>query len=90
LPPRPPGAKRRKEPIEATGLSVSALAKATHVAHSRIDEIRHGRPPVPINIALRLGRFFDVDPQWSMNMQARHDLTVQPITDFRLMSFKKK
>jgi antitoxin HigA-1 len=28
-------------------------------------------------VALRLGRFFGVDPQWFMNMQAKYDLHVQ-------------
>jgi addiction module HigA family antidote len=59
------------------GLSVYALAKAIHVTRSRVNEICHGRQGVTANIALRLGRFFGVDPQWFMNMQAKYDLHVQ-------------
>jgi addiction module HigA family antidote len=72
-----PGIILREEFIEPMGLSVYALAKAIHVTRSRINEICHGRQGITANIALRLGRFFDVDPQWFMNMQAKYDLHVQ-------------
>ncbi len=29
------------------------------------------------NIALRLGKYFDVDPQWFLNMQSKYDLQMQ-------------
>ncbi len=72
-----PGVILREEFLEPMGLSVYALAKAIHVTRSRINEICHGRQGVTANIALRLGRFFGVDPQWFMNMQAKYDLHVQ-------------
>ena len=72
-----PGVILREEFIEPMGLSVYALAKAIHVTRSRLHEICHGRQGITANIALRLGRFFDVDPQWFMNMQAKYDLHVQ-------------
>ena len=72
-----PGIVLREEFIEPMGLSVYALAKAMHVSRGRVNEICNGRQGVTANIALRLGRFFDVDPQWFMNMQAKYDLHVQ-------------
>jgi addiction module HigA family antidote len=72
-----PGTILREEFLEPMGLSVYALAKAIRVTRSRINEICHGRQGVTANIALRLGRFFDVDPQWFMNMQAKYDLHIQ-------------
>ena len=36
-----------------------------------------GRQGISAAIALRLGRFFNVDPQWFMNMQSKYDLHVQ-------------
>jgi len=72
-----PGVILREEFLEPMGISVYALAKAIHVTRSRINEIRHGRQGFTANIALRLGRFFAVDPQWFMNMQAKYDLHVQ-------------
>ena len=77
VPIRHPGVILREEFLEPMDLSVYALAKAIHVTRSRINEICHGRQGVTANIALRLGRFFGVDPQWFMNMQAKYDLHVQ-------------
>ena len=58
-------------------ISVYALAKAIRVTRSRINEICRGRQGITANVALRLGRFFGVDPQWFMNMQSKYDLRVQ-------------
>ena len=69
-----PGAILREEFLEPLGLSVYALAKAIHVPRSRINEICRGRQGMSASIALRLGRFFNVDPQWFMNMQSKYDL----------------
>ena len=71
-----PGAILREEFLQPQELSVYALAKAIHVPRSRINEICHGRQGITASIALRLGRFFGVDPQWFMNMQSRYDLDV--------------
>ena len=54
-------------------ISVYALAKAIRVTRSRINEICR-RQGITANVALRLGRFFGVDPQWFMNMQSKYDL----------------
>jgi antitoxin HigA-1 len=71
-----PGAILREEFLEPQDLSVYALAKAIHVPRSRINEICHGRQGISASIALRLGRFFGVDPQWFMNMQSKYDLHI--------------
>ncbi len=41
---------------------------------SRLDGICLGRHGITADIALRLGKFFNVDPQWFTRMQAKHDL----------------
>jgi addiction module HigA family antidote len=69
-----PGEVLREEFLDPMGLSVYALAKAIGVSRSRINEIAHGRQGITANIALRLGTFFGVDPQWFMNMQSQYDL----------------
>jgi len=72
-----PGVVLREEFLKPMGVSAYALAKAVHVTRSRINEICRGRQAITANIALRLGRFFGVDPQWFMNMQAKYDLHIQ-------------
>jgi antitoxin HigA-1 len=69
-----PGKILKEEFLEPQDLSVYALAKAIHVPRSRINEICHGRQGISANIALRLGTYFGVDPQWFMNMQSTYDL----------------
>jgi len=58
-------------------LSAYALAKAIHVPRSRVNEICRGRQGISANIALRLGKYFGVDPQWFLNMQSKYDLHMQ-------------
>jgi addiction module HigA family antidote len=70
-----PGEVLKEEFLLPMGLSVYAVAKAIGVPRSRINEITHGRQNITAAIALRLGRFFGVDPQWFMNMQVRYDLS---------------
>ena len=72
-----PGEILRGEFLEPAGISVYALAKAMHVPRSRINGICRGNQGISAAIALRLGRFFGVDPQWFMNMQSKYDLHAQ-------------
>jgi antitoxin HigA-1 len=71
-----PGKVLRSEFLEPMGLSVYAVAKAIGVPRSRINEIARGRQGITAAIALRFGAFFDVDPQWFMNMQTTYDLRI--------------
>ena len=72
-----PGTILKEEFLQPMGLSVYALAKTIHVSRSRINEICHGRQGMSANIALRLGKYFGVDPQWFLNMQVKYDLHVE-------------
>lgn len=77
LPMPHPGTILREEFLDPMTLSAYALAKAVHVPRSRINDICRGRQGISANIALRLGKYFGVDPQWFLNMQAKYDLHVQ-------------
>ncbi|MGI4764557.1 MAG: HigA family addiction module antitoxin [Janthinobacterium lividum] len=72
-----PGTILREEFLEPMSLSVYALANAIHVPRSRLNDICRGRQGISANIALRLGKYFGVDPQWFLNMQTKYDLHVQ-------------
>lgn len=72
-----PGEVLREEFLIPIGLSVYGLAKAIDVPRSRINDICHGRQGMTASIALRLGKYFGVDPQWFMNMQTRYDLATE-------------
>jgi len=62
--------------IEPLGLTRYRVAKAIGVPQRRIDEICSGKRAVTADTALRLGRFFSVEPQLWMNLQAQYDLEI--------------
>ena len=72
-----PGTILKQEFLEPMSLTATALAKAIHAPRSRVNEICRGNQGISAAIALRLGRFFKVDPRWFMSMQGKYDLHVQ-------------
>jgi len=58
------------------GISQYRLAKDISVPPRRINEIIHGKRAVIADTALRLGRYFDMSPQFWLNLQTRYDLEV--------------
>jgi antitoxin HigA-1 len=74
LKPVHPGEILMKDFIEPMGLTRYKVAKAIKVPQRRIDEICAGQRAISADTALRLGRFFSVDPQMWMNLQAQYDL----------------
>ncbi len=55
------------------GISQYRLAKEIHVPPHRINEIVHERA-ITADTALRLGRFFGLEPGFWMNLQTRYDM----------------
>ena len=71
-----PGTILLEEFLQPMGISQYRLAKDTSVPPRRINEIIHGKRSITADTALRLGRFFNMTPQFWMNLQSRHDLEV--------------
>lgn len=74
LPPVHPGEILREDFLEPMGVTAYRLAKATGMPIQRVSAIVNEKRSITADTALRLGRFFGVDPQWWMNMQAYFDL----------------
>ena len=74
LPPIHPGKILLEEFLEPMGISQYRLAKDTSVPPRRINEIVHQKRAITADTALRLGMFFDMSPQFWMNLQSRYDL----------------
>jgi antitoxin HigA-1 len=53
-----------------------ALPRRFGVPPQRIHDLVHGRRALTADTALRLARYFDMEAQFWMNLQARHDLEV--------------
>ena len=62
--------------IDEYGISQYRLAKDIHVPARRINEIVHGKRAITADTALRLGRFFSMEPGFWMNLQSRYDMEI--------------
>jgi antitoxin HigA-1 len=69
-----PGEVLAEEYLKPLGLSASALAQAIGVP--AITDIIRQRRDVSADTAIRLRRFFDVDPRFWLNLQAAYDLSL--------------
>lgn len=76
LPPIHPGEILSEEFLEPMRISQYRLAKDISVPPRRINEIVHGKRSITADTALRLGRFFNMSPQFWLNLQTRYDLEV--------------
>jgi antitoxin HigA-1 len=71
-----PGEVLREEFLKPMGITQYRLARDIHVQPTRINQIARGRAGISADTALRLGRYFQVSPQFWLNLQARYDLEV--------------
>ena len=60
--------------VAAFGITQNKLAVSIGVPPRRINEIVHGKRAITADTALRLGRYFDVEPQFWLNLQTRYEL----------------
>lgn len=73
-PPIHPGEILLEEFINGFGITQNKLAVSIGVPPRRINEIVHGKRAITADTALRLGKYFGVDPQFWLNLQSRYDL----------------
>ena len=69
-----PGIILRDDFFEPLGITQLAASKATGIPQSRLSEILAGRRAISSDTAVRLGRFFKLDPRNFVNLQAAYDL----------------
>jgi addiction module HigA family antidote len=69
-----PGEVLREEFMTPMVISARALSRDIDVPANRITEILHGEQAITADTALRLSRRFGVSAEFSMNLQAAHDL----------------
>jgi addiction module HigA family antidote len=62
--------------LKEIGLSARELARELNVPATRITEILRGRRGITGDTALRLGRYFQVSPDFWMNLQKLYELDV--------------
>ena len=70
-----PGEVLLDEFLVPMGISQYRLAKDVSVPQRRISEIVQGKRGITADTALRLGRFFAMEAEFWLNLQARYDLS---------------
>lgn len=60
--------------IVGFGITQNKLAVPIGVPPRRINEIVHGKRAITADTALRLGRYFGIDPQFWLNLQSHYEL----------------
>ena len=72
--PTHPGEMLREEFLEPMNISQRDLANAIHVPYQRINELVNKKRGVTPSTALRLAKFFEMSPDFWLNLQIRCDL----------------
>lgn len=69
-----PGEILLEEFMKPLGISACRLAADIDVPVKRISAIIHGRRPIAVDTAVRLGLFFSMAPRFWLNLQTEHGL----------------
>ena len=69
-----PGEILREEFLIPMGISQNRLSLDIRVPAPRINAIVRGKRAITADTALRLGRYFKVEPQFWLNLQGNYDL----------------
>lgn len=71
-----PGEVLHEEFMKPLGLSSNQLAKQLGISANRVSEIVRERRKVSADTALRLAKCFGTSPEFWMNLQLAHDVSV--------------
>lgn len=74
LPPVSPGEVLLEEFLKPMNISQNKLAEDISVPSNRISQIVNGKREITADTALRLGRYFSIEPEFWMNLQARYNM----------------
>lgn len=69
-----PGEILLEEFLQPYGLTQEELARRIHVTRRRVNEIINGRRSITPDTALRLAKFFNMSPDYWLNLQTKLDL----------------
>ena len=74
LEPITPGEILLEEFMEPMGITQAKLARDINVPPNRISQIIHGKREITPDTALRLGKYFGIEPEFWLNLQMRYNL----------------
>ncbi len=74
LTPITPGDILFEEFLKPMEITQNRLAKDINVAPNRISQIINGKREITADTALRLGRYFGIEPEFWINLQTRYNI----------------
>lgn len=76
LPPITPGEILLEEFLEPMGISQAKLARDINVPLNRINQIINGKREISTDTALRLSKYFNIEPEFWLNLQMRFNMKI--------------
>ena len=76
LSPITPGDVLLEEFLRPIGISQNQLARDINVPANRISQIVRGKREISADTALRLGRYFGMEPDFWLNLQVRYNMKI--------------
>ena len=69
-----PGEILKEEFLDPMGISVYRLSKETGLSQTRLGQLIKGKRNMTAETAVKLARFFEVPPEFWMNLQSFYDI----------------
>jgi addiction module HigA family antidote len=76
LTPITPGDILLEEFLRPMKISQNQLAKDISVPANRVSQIIHGKREITADTALRLGKYFGIEPEFWLNLQVRYNMKI--------------
>jgi len=80
LTPITPGDVLLEEFLKPMEISQNQLAKDINVPANRISQIIHDKREITADTALRLGKYFGIEPEFWLNLQVRYNMKIAKST----------
>ena len=76
LSPITPGDVLLEEFLKPMEITQNQLAKDINVPANRVSQIIHGKREITADTALRLGKYFGIEPEFWLNLQVRYNMKI--------------
>jgi len=80
LTPITPGDVLVEEFLKPMEITQNQLAKDINVPANRVSQIIHGKREITADTALRLGKYFGIEPEFWLNLQVRYNMKIAKST----------
>ena len=76
LSPITPGDVLLEEFLRPMEITQNQLARDINVPANRVSQIIHGKREITADTALRLGKYFGIEPEFWLNLQVRYNIKI--------------